>query len=185
MGNTQRIWILYVIVLSLNCLMAREGAIAAKRHLIINAAGLIQPTYFEKALTSKFKSKDMLLWRSFLFFPRKWEAMDSLWVKKNRVWLWKTPWNISDYRRWSRWFKILEHHCCNFLWVLHPEQLQDCWLRRSHKIPMRVPIRLPVPPIRSSLENYPHIPIKMDYGCLSLFSVLITSCYGQWSGKKS
>ncbi|KAM7340214.1 hypothetical protein ACRRTK_000829 [Alexandromys fortis] len=61
MGNTQRIWILYVIVLSLNCLMAKEGATAAKRHLIINAAGLIQPTYFEKALTSKFKSKDMLL----------------------------------------------------------------------------------------------------------------------------
>ena len=31
--------------------------------MIINAAGLIQPIYFENVLTSKFKSKDMLLWR--------------------------------------------------------------------------------------------------------------------------
>ena len=33
---------LYVIVLSLNCLMAEEGTTAAKRHLVINAAELIQ-----------------------------------------------------------------------------------------------------------------------------------------------
>ena len=63
MENTQRIWILCVIVLSLNCLTAEEGATAAKRHLIINAARLIQYIYFENALTSKLKSKDMLLWR--------------------------------------------------------------------------------------------------------------------------
>lgn len=49
MENTQRIWILYIIVLSLN---AEEGAISAKRHLIINAAELIQHIYFENALTS-------------------------------------------------------------------------------------------------------------------------------------
>ena len=61
MENPQRVWILYIIVLSLNCLMAEEGVIAAKRHLIINAAGLIQDRYFENALTSKFKSKGMLL----------------------------------------------------------------------------------------------------------------------------
>ena len=41
MENAQRIWILYIIVLSLNCLTAEEGATAAKRHLIINAAELI------------------------------------------------------------------------------------------------------------------------------------------------
>ena len=58
MENTQRILILYAIMLSLNCLNAEEGATAAKRHLIINAAGLIQPIYFENALTSRFKSKD-------------------------------------------------------------------------------------------------------------------------------
>ena len=63
MENIQRVWILYVIVLSLNCLMAEEGATAAKRHLIINAAELIQHMYFQNALTSKFKSKGMLLWR--------------------------------------------------------------------------------------------------------------------------
>ena len=49
MENTQRVWILYVIVLSLNCLTAEEGATAAERHLIINAAGLIQPIYIENA----------------------------------------------------------------------------------------------------------------------------------------
>ena len=44
-------------------LLPEEGVKAAKRHVITNAAGLIQHTYFENALTSKFKSKDMLLWR--------------------------------------------------------------------------------------------------------------------------
>ena len=63
MKNIQKVWILYVIVLSLNCLTAEEGAAAAKRQLIINVAGFNQPIYFENALTSKFKPKDMLLWR--------------------------------------------------------------------------------------------------------------------------
>ena len=71
MKNMQRVWILYVIVLSLNCLMAEEGAKAAKRHLIINAAGLIQHIYFENALTSKFNSKGMLLWRRGFAFVSK------------------------------------------------------------------------------------------------------------------
>ena len=62
MENAQRIWILYVIVF-LNYFMAEEGAAAAKRHLIINAVGLIQRIYFENAVTSKLKSKVMLLWR--------------------------------------------------------------------------------------------------------------------------
>ena len=52
-----------MIVLSLNCLTAEEGRTAAKRHLIIHAAELIQTMYFENALTSKFKTKDMFLWR--------------------------------------------------------------------------------------------------------------------------
>ena len=46
MENTQRVWILYVIVLSLNDLMAAEGTMAAKRHLITNATGLIQHYIF-------------------------------------------------------------------------------------------------------------------------------------------
>ena len=51
---------------------AEEGTTAAKRHLIINAARLIQPTYFENALTSKFKSKDKLFGEEVLFlFPQE------------------------------------------------------------------------------------------------------------------
>ena len=38
MKITHRILILYVIMLSLNCLNAEEGATAAKRYLLINAA---------------------------------------------------------------------------------------------------------------------------------------------------
>ena len=83
MENTQRGWILYAIVLSLNCLMVEEGATVVKRHLIINATGLIQHIYFENDLTSKFKSKK-LLWRK-VFFHRRQEAVDSFCVKKNKV----------------------------------------------------------------------------------------------------
>ena len=63
MENTQRIWILYVIMFSLNCLNAEEGATAAIRYLFINADELIQDRYFENTLTLKLKSKGMLLWR--------------------------------------------------------------------------------------------------------------------------
>ena len=63
MENTQGILILYAIMLSLNCLNAEEGATAAKRYLLINAAELIQDRYFENTLASKLKSKGMLLSR--------------------------------------------------------------------------------------------------------------------------
>ena len=63
MENTQRISILYAIMLSLNCLNAEDGATAAKRYLLINVAELIQDKYFENTLASKLKSKGMLLWR--------------------------------------------------------------------------------------------------------------------------
>ena len=61
MKNTQKVWILYVIIFSLNCLNAEEGATAAKMYSFINLAELIQDRYFENTLTSKLKSKDMLL----------------------------------------------------------------------------------------------------------------------------
>ena len=61
MENTQRILILYAIMLSLNCLNVEEAATAAKRYLLINAAELIQDRYFENTLASKLKSKGMLL----------------------------------------------------------------------------------------------------------------------------
>ena len=59
-------------MLSVNCLTAEEGATAAKRHLNINAVGLIKHKYFINALTSKLKSKDTLLWRrGFTFVSTK------------------------------------------------------------------------------------------------------------------
>ena len=61
MENTQRILILYFVMLSLNCLNAEERATAAKRYLFINAAELIQGRYFENTLTLKFGSKIMML----------------------------------------------------------------------------------------------------------------------------
>ena len=68
MENTQRILILYAIMLSLNCLNAEEGAKATKRYLFINAAELIQHRYFGNALTLQFGSKDMILWKGVSFF---------------------------------------------------------------------------------------------------------------------
>ena len=50
-------------MLFLNCLNAEEGATAAKRYFLINAAELIPNRYFENTLTSKLKLKGMLLWR--------------------------------------------------------------------------------------------------------------------------
>ena len=43
--------------------MLRKKTTVAKRYLLINAAELIHDRYFENTLTSKLKSKDMLLWR--------------------------------------------------------------------------------------------------------------------------
>ena len=78
MENTQRILILYAIMLSLNCLNAEEGATAAKRRLFINAAELTQDRYFENTLASKLKSKDMLLWkRGFAFVST---GNEKLWI---------------------------------------------------------------------------------------------------------
>ena len=53
MKNTQRVWILYIIMFFLNCLNAEEGTTAAKTYLFINAAEFIQDRYFEKYLDFK------------------------------------------------------------------------------------------------------------------------------------
>ena len=72
MENTQKILILYAIMLSLNCLNAEEGATAAKGYLLINVAELIQDRYFENTLASKLKSKGMLLGEEgLLLFPQE------------------------------------------------------------------------------------------------------------------
>ena len=89
MENTQRILILYAIMLSLNCLNAEEEATAAKRYLFINAAELIQDRYFENTLTSKFGSKDMILWKggsSFVFTED-----ETLWIASIPIWYERPP----------------------------------------------------------------------------------------------
>lgn len=62
MENTQGVWILCVIVLTLNILIADKQMIAAKRHCIVKAARLNQSIHVKIVLTSKCKSKNVLYW---------------------------------------------------------------------------------------------------------------------------
>ena len=82
MENTQVFWILYVIMLSLNCVTAEEEATTAKRNIFINTTKLIQHIYFENALSQKiiFFGKEVLL-----LFPQGMRDCNSFWVKKNKV----------------------------------------------------------------------------------------------------
>ena len=118
MENTQRILILYAIMLSLNCLNA-EGATAAKRFLFINAAELTQDRYFENTLASKLKSKGMLLWRRDVAFVST--ENEKLWIH-------------SELRK-IRFDKVRPPEKSPVGTdgqddrVLHPEQVQDCCLR--------------------------------------------------------
>ena len=89
MENTQTILIMCVIMLSLNCLNAEEGATAAKRYLFINAAEVIQDRYVENTLTSEFVSKDVMLWKggsSFVFTEdeTQWIASIPIWYDRPR-----------------------------------------------------------------------------------------------------
>ena len=84
MENTQRILILYAIMLSLNCVNAEEESTTAKRYLLINTAELIQDRYFENTLTSEFGSKNMMLWKggpSFVFTED-----ETLWIASIPTW---------------------------------------------------------------------------------------------------
>ena len=56
MENSQRIWIMYIIVLSLNFLTVNE--LNTERHFIIRTA---RHVYYKGIKTSKFGSKDILL----------------------------------------------------------------------------------------------------------------------------
>lgn len=61
MGNTQGIWILYDIVLTLNFLNADEQVKTPERHEIVKGtAELNQPKYFRDALTLKWNSENVL-----------------------------------------------------------------------------------------------------------------------------
>ena len=59
MKNSQRIWIMYIIVFSLIFLTVKE--LSAERHFIVWAAKLNQHIYFKNILIPKFGSKDWLL----------------------------------------------------------------------------------------------------------------------------
>ena len=79
MESTERIWILYDIILSLYELTA-EQIITFKR----NAAGLIKFIYFKNALTSKFKSKDKLLGKRISIFISI--ENEKLWIPSRLTW---------------------------------------------------------------------------------------------------
>ena len=69
-------------MLSLNCLNPEEGVTAAKRYLLINSVELIQDRYFENPLSSKLKSKGLLLCRrDFAFVSTE---NEKLWISELR-----------------------------------------------------------------------------------------------------
>ena len=80
MEKSQRVWIMY-IVFSLKFLTVKE--LSTERHFIIWAAKLNQNGYHKGTITSKFGSKDMMLWRgsSFVFTEN-----ETLWIASISVW---------------------------------------------------------------------------------------------------
>ena len=82
MENSQKVWILCIIVFSLILLTVKE--LNAEKHFIIWAAKLNQHVYYKDILTSKFGSKDMMLWKrgsSFVFTED-----ETLWIASRPIW---------------------------------------------------------------------------------------------------
>ena len=82
MENSQRVWIMCIIVLSLNFFTVKE--LSKERHFIIWAAKLNQHVYYEGILTLEFGSKDMMLWKSgssFIFTED-----ETLWITSRPIW---------------------------------------------------------------------------------------------------
>ena len=72
---------MYIIVFSWNFLTVNE--ISTERHFIVGATKLNQHVYYEDIMTSKFGSKNMLLWKrgfSFVFTD------ESLWIASISIW---------------------------------------------------------------------------------------------------
>ena len=61
MENSQRVWIMYIIVFSLNFLTVKD--LSTEGHFIVWVAKLNQKVYYKGVLTSEFGSKDMVLWK--------------------------------------------------------------------------------------------------------------------------
>ena len=82
MEYTQKVWIMYIIVFSLNFLTVNE--LSTERHFIVWAAKLNQHVYYKGIMTSKFGSKDMLLWKrgSSLVSTED----ENLWIASRLVW---------------------------------------------------------------------------------------------------
>ena len=79
MEYIQRVWIMNIIVFSLNFLTLKEQN--TERHFFVWAAKLNQ---HKGILTLKFECKVMLLWRrgsSFVFIED-----ENLWIKKRLMW---------------------------------------------------------------------------------------------------
>ena len=80
MESTEKFWILYMILLSLNRLTAEKITTAVKT----NAAGLIQFIYFKNTLTPKFKPKDKLLGKRISIFVST--ENKKLWILSRLMW---------------------------------------------------------------------------------------------------
>ena len=80
MESTEKCWILYAILLSLNYLIAEKKTTTDKR----NAAGLIQFIYFKNALTPKFEPKDKLLGKRISIFVST--ENGKLWISSRLIW---------------------------------------------------------------------------------------------------
>ena len=81
MVNSQRVWILY-IVFSLNFLTVKE--LNTERYFIVWAAKLIQHVCSKGIMTSRFGSKNMMLWKrgsSFVFTED-----ETLWIASIPIW---------------------------------------------------------------------------------------------------
>ena len=79
MESTEKFWIIYAILLSLNYLIA-EKITTDKR----KAAGLIQFIHFKNALTLKFKPKYKLLGKKISIFVSTENA--KLWILSRLMW---------------------------------------------------------------------------------------------------
>ena len=173
MENTQRILILYAIMLSLNCLNAEEGETAAKRTVVYKCCWTNPRYVFWKYLGFKTEVKRFVtLEKRFCFwFHRKLETVNSFWVKKNQVWSRKTTWEISGRNRWSRCLRSTSRMDSRLL----PEMIKTHRILQSgldynskfslgpHKI-ISAPNQQEV-----AWNTTPTFP-KMDYGYFPLFS---------------
>ena len=68
MENSQKVWILCIIVLSLNFLTVKE--LSTKRDFVVWAK-LNQHVYYKGIKTSEFGTKNMMLWKTGSFFHRR------------------------------------------------------------------------------------------------------------------